>query len=239
MTKKITLLGISVLLITVITYTAFSQGKEKNDKKESHGKGHDNGNKDHGNNKKDHQKHEGNNGNNNEHGKGHENNDNPGKNDHAEMNEGYHWTYENFKERDKLKKQDKVNICHKLSGNQPGVTISVSRNALKAHMNHGDVMGECPQVSNSGYSTTFLNQQTNYYNVLQSTHEQVLYSRSVLDYALERLTASRTQLITMQANNVPVAEIQDKQAAVVELQQNVSLLQTLIGLAVNFVAGKL
>jgi hypothetical protein len=244
MTKKLTLLSISLFLIATITYTAFSQGKEKNNKKESHGNGHDNKNRDQDKDKeKDKDKYDKkepgeNNGNNKDHGKAHEN-DNEGKNDRADMNDSYHWTKENFKDREKLKKQDKVTICHKVNGDKHGVTISVSANALKAHMNHGDVMGECPQGINSGYSSTFLQQQTNYYNVIQSTHEQVLYSKSVLDYALERLAASRTQLISMQANNMPVAQIQDKQTAVVELEQNVSLLQTLLGVAINFVAGKL
>jgi hypothetical protein len=245
MTKKLTLLSICLFLIATITYTAFSQGKEKNNKKESHGNGHDKKNKEQDNdndkdenkdNKKDHEE---NKENNKDHVKGQEKHDNEGKHDRTDMNDSYHWTKENFKDREKLSKQDKVTICHKLNGNQQGVTLSVSANAVKAHMNHGDIMGECPQVNNSGYSSTFIQQQTNYYNVIQSTHEQVIYSKSVLDYALERLAASRIQLVTMQASNMPVAQIQDKQTAVVELEQNVSLLQTLLGVAINFVAGKL
>jgi hypothetical protein len=38
----------------------------------------------------------------------------------------------------------KVTICHKTgSKKNPFVTIRVSRNALKAHMRHGDAMGPC------------------------------------------------------------------------------------------------
>jgi hypothetical protein len=66
-----------------------------------------------------------------------------------------------------------------------------------------------------------------------------MYSRSILDYALERLAASRLQLTTLQNNNMPAADIQRKQATVVELEQNVSLLETLIGVTANIVANKL
>jgi hypothetical protein len=43
----------------------------------------------------------------------------------------------------------------------------------------------------------------------------------------------------MQNNNLPAAEIQKKQATVVELEQNVSLLESLIGVAANLVVNKL
>jgi hypothetical protein len=54
-----------------------------------------------------------------------------------------------------------------------------------------------------------------------------------------RLTSSRQQLATMQRNNMPVADIERKQAKVVELEQNVSLLETLISAAANLVVNKL
>ncbi len=39
----------------------------------------------------------------------------------------------------------KVTICHKTgSKTNPGVTITVSQNALDAHMAHGDQLGPCP-----------------------------------------------------------------------------------------------
>jgi hypothetical protein len=39
----------------------------------------------------------------------------------------------------------KVTICHQTgSGTNPGVTITVSQNALPAHMRHGDTLGPCP-----------------------------------------------------------------------------------------------
>ena len=37
----------------------------------------------------------------------------------------------------------KVIVCHKPSGKNP-VTLQISKNALQAHLNHGDVEGACP-----------------------------------------------------------------------------------------------
>lgn len=162
------------------------------------------------------------------------------KNGKYVMNDGFKWDRETFKDRNKYRKQDKVTICHKVNDDaEPAVTIRVSENALKAHMNHGDVMGDCPQVNNSRYSNLFLRNRTDYYNTLQNHYEQVTYSQSILDYAQARLIDSRQQLITMQNNKVPAAEIQRKQETVVGLEQNVSLLESLIGVAANLVANKL
>lgn len=157
-----------------------------------------------------------------------------------DMKDGYKWDRETFKDRKKYKNQEKVTICHKVKkDNEPAVTIRVSSNALKAHMNHGDVMGECPAVANSRFSDIFLRKRKDYYNNLQNTDEQVAYSRSILDYARARLAYSRQQLAASQNNKVPVADIERKQATVVDLEQNVSLLETLIGVAANLVANKL
>jgi ABC-type sugar transport system substrate-binding protein len=40
----------------------------------------------------------------------------------------------------------KVTICHHTGSEQnPFVTITVSRNALPAHLAHGDTLGPCPE----------------------------------------------------------------------------------------------
>ena len=261
MKKQATLLGFIVLLIAVVIFTAFTQ-KEKNkqnQKEEQQNRGKSQGKPDKANqgrkdNKRQHedkmeekgnQGKKGSNNNKDEYGekgkKGKNDDMNRSDNNNNNGKDGYSWNPETFKNRNKIKNQEKVTLCHKFnSGNdaQPPVTIRVSSNALKAHMNHGDVMGDCPAINNNRYSDTFLRNRTDYYNSIQNSQEQVLYSRSILDYALARLASSRLQLATLQNNNMPVADIERKQATVVQLEQNVSLLETLIGITANIVANK-
>lgn len=208
-------------------------------------KGNGNANADHSN-QNDNAK-----GKNNDHGnngkmKGNDaNNDNgngKGKNkgaDYYKNISGYHWDKDNFYDRKNYKHQDKVTICHKISkGNGEGVEITVSENAVKAHLNHGDIIGQCP-VYQRQYSDIFYRDRQDYYNTLQGTQEQVSYSQSILDYALARLAYGKGELVTLQNNNAPLSVIQGRQQSVNQLQQNVSLLQTLIGVAVSVVANKL
>lgn len=157
-----------------------------------------------------------------------------------DFTDGFKWDRETFKDRGNIKNQEKVTLCHKVnSGDEPAVTIRVSSNALKAHMNHGDVVGECPAVTNSRFSDIFLRNRGDYYNNLQNHYEQVLYSQSILDYALARLTGARQQLVIMESNNYPPAEIENRRLLIVELDQNVSLLRTLLGVAANIAVNKL
>jgi hypothetical protein len=157
-----------------------------------------------------------------------------------DIEDGYSWDRETFKDRQKIKNQGKVTVCHKFNrANDPAVTIRVSSNALKAHMAHGDVMGDCPVVSRGRFSDFFLRRRADYYNELYNGQDQVIYSRSILDYALARLADSRQQLVVYRANNMPVAEIERKEVVVVELERNVSLLESLIGVAANVIASRL
>ncbi len=114
----------------------------------------------------------------------------------------------------------------------------VSENAVKAHLNHGDVIGQCPKFART-YSDVFYNNRQDYYNSLQRTQEQTYYSQSILEYALTRLAYGRSEVSALQASNAPVAVIQDRQNAVNDLQQNASLLETLLGVAVTVVANSL
>lgn len=261
MKKQLTGFGFSVLIIAAVTFTASTQQEKdknnekkqqpnqakkdvknnqgKNDVKNNQGKNDVKDNQG----KKDVMDNHGKNDMKDNNGKN--DNDNNVKNDdkmnkgHQDRDYGYEWDRETFKDRKKIKSKEKVTVCHKFNrDNEPAVTIRVSSNALKAHMNHGDVMGECPTVSDRRFSDDFLRKRTDYYNNLQESEEKVLYSRSILDYALARLTDSRTQLATYRNNNMPLADIERKQAAVLELEQNVSLLETLIGAAVTMVVNK-
>jgi len=263
MKKQIKLIGSSILLISAMLLMASTQ-QEKSNKGNNGNKGNKEQHKDqgkpgkqynenNGKNKSDDDRRDDKNENkmnkdkNDEFGKDNKNaNNNRKENRNWERYQkdyalyGYNWDRQTFKNRKKIKNQDKVIICHKFNGGSSSpVSIKVSANAVKAHMNHGDILGECPVVTGNRFSNTFLSNRTNYYNTLQNSQEQVTYSSSILDYALSRLTNSRLQLANMQNNNMPLADIQNKQAAVVDLEQNVSLLETLLGVAINIVANKL
>ena len=247
MKKQITLLRFCVLLLTLfVVMQASAQNDKGKGKKEHQNESHKNkpGKVDPGS-KKDKDNHL--------EGKEHKDNKLNGKNTkdkkddnkskdrgQAEGKDGYSWNRETFKDRDKIKNKEKVTLCHKFKGDgEPGVTLKVSSHALQAHLNHGDTRGECPANTSKGYSDIFLGKRTDYYNNVQNTQEQISYSKSILAYALERLSYSRQQLALMQSNNTPVQAIEQKKRTVVELEQNVSLLETLIGVAVNVVANKL
>lgn len=233
MKKELTMLGFSVLLVAAVAFTAFDQqDKNKNPKKEQQdqGKGKEK-DKD-----KDKEKDKENQGKN-------DIKDDKGKND-VNANKGnqgkiYDWNRENFKDRQKVKNQEKVTLCHKFnSGNQP-VTIRVSSNAIQAHMNHGDVMGACPAGTDKRYSDDYLNKRNDYYNYLQESQEKVYYSQSILDYALTRLNDARLQLTAYRNSNMPPAEIDRRQVIVVELEQKVGVLETLVNAAANLLINKL
>ena len=255
MKNKITLLGFCTLIFLTVAFTAFKQKEkdkqQKNEQKQSGGKNDAKHNKsDKNNNGKDEDRQQGEgpgkndkdergrdeNSNNNGRGNSERNNDK----DNQTKDDGYGWNRDTFKDRKKARNGDKVTICHKFKNNdEPAVAIRVSSHAAKAHMNHGDVMGECPTAKDSRYSDGYLRNRTDYYNNIGNSQEQVLYSRSILDYAVTRLANSRLQLTTLRNNNTPAAEVERKQATVVELEQNVSLLETLIGVTANIVANKL
>ena len=258
--KQVSILGISFLLVTAVAFTDFpQQEKNKNDKKEqqenkakNQDKKNNQGNSNANKNKNDqpgNKNQKDNQGKNNAKDKDNKgldkmNGNNASRNDNArgnvDMRDGYKWDRETFKDRNKYKNQEKVTICHKFNNdNEPAVTLSVSVNALKAHMDHGDVEGSCPDIRNDRYSDDYIRERNDYYERIQESREKVLYSQSILDYAVQRLTDSRVQLANMQSRNLPAVEIQRKQATVVELEQNVSLLETLIGVTANLLVNKL
>ena len=262
MKNYLTSIVIIVLVISLIAFSAFNpqqeqgKGNQKKEQQQNKGnKGQDKGNQGQGNKDQDKgnqgknddkpglSKNTGNNKNDkvdNRDDRGQGNNEN--KNKDVVFNRNFKWDRETFKDRDKIKKQDKVTICHKFNrANEQPVTIRISSSAVDAHMNHGDVMGDCPDVVNdrNGFSEGFWKIRNRYYNSLYENQDQVYYSRSILDYALERLGFARQQLVVDRNSGLPVAVLERRQATVVELEQNVSLLETLLGVAATLVANKL
>ena len=101
------------------------------------------------------------------------------------------------------------------------------------------MVGACPSVSNGRFSDIFMRRRDDYYGTIVNGQEQVLYSQSILDYALERLAASRLQLDQYRNSGMPADELREKEAAVVELEQNASLLETLVSAAAVLISERL
>ena len=268
MKKKFSLAGLILLISAAVTFIAFAppqndknkgqQNQGKNNDKGNQGKKNDNankgnadGNQGQGKDNKGNQGNQGNNadkdnkgnqGNSGDKGNNDNNGNNRGNSDNANKKSeyNYQWTKETFKDRNKIKGQQKVTICHKFNrGDANAVTISVSANALKAHMGHGDVMGNCPAYADKRYSDKYWRTRDDYYNYIYQNEDQVYYSRSILDYAVERLTGARLQLNMLENSNMPPAQIEQKRVTVVELEQNVSLLERLISAAAVYAADRL
>ncbi len=242
---------IVALVVNAVAVTSFTpQQKDKNEKKEQtqdKGKSNDKSNQGKSGDKVNQGKNDdkGNQGKSDDKGNQGKNNDNAandmnkGKsNKEKAIEAGYDWDREKFKDRKKIRNQEKVTLCHKFNRDgEPGVTISVSSNALKAHMDHGDVRGECPAYTDNRYSDVYINKRGYYYNILQNGNEQVTYSQSILDYALSRLLESRLQL--NQSSGLSQDEIQRRQATVIVLEQDVSLLERMLVSAAGILADKL
>ncbi len=269
MKKQFKIAGISMLMLASVALSAVAQHegnkKDKKDHKENHGKNkqmHDNSDKHDGkwDKKEDHdmqdekweknKKHDGKGDKNEKHDMNDDENEgqnNDGRHGHNGQPvlvtngswDGFIWNRENFRQRMQIKNQKKVTICHHFNNSdQPNVNINVSANAVQAHLNHGDNLGACPTVK-SQYSESYIRKRNEYYTRLQNAREQVAYSQSMLNYAKARLAESRLQLATMQRNNLPKETIERKQAVVVELENNTTLLGTLIGVAANVIVNKL
>jgi hypothetical protein len=262
MNKKFSGIGVSLIVAAAVTISAFvppqNDRNPKGQSSQNQGKGNQKGNQDKGN--------QGNKGNQGKENQGNQGKENQGKNTgnpkkdvdvvdvrgndqsnkgkgnktYRIADNGYSWTPVTFRDRRKIRGSEKVTICHKFSrGSENPVTINVSSNAMKAHLNHGDVMGTCPPVATRRFSDIFERRRNDYYNVLINGEDQVYYSQSILDYALDRLAASRLQLVQYQSSNMSPVVIERRQAMVVELEQNVSLLETLLAAAAAVVIDRL
>lgn len=118
----------------------------------------------------------------------------------------------------------KVSICHKPNGNDFPVMINVSENAVNAHLNHGDYLGDCKDYDRSRYSDDYWNSRDIYYNQYAQTTETLSFGEQLLAVAIDRLTNARTQMVPMRST-LQEDELRRKEAAIINLQNDVYNLQ--------------
>ncbi|MEO8796143.1 MAG: hypothetical protein ABI390_11800, partial [Daejeonella sp.] len=131
----------------------------------------------------------------------------------------------NFADRKHPKNQKKVEICHHPNGNgSDAVTIRVSENAIKAHLNHGDVMGNCNINYSDRWSPRYVSARENVYNTYETSWENLSFSEALLQVALQKLVGYRTNLNTNRTMYT-ASEYQRRENLILDLQNNVNSLQ--------------
>lgn len=138
--------------------------------------------------------------------------------------ENINWGFENYSSRKRPKDHKKVTICHNTGNSELPVNISVSENALKAHMNHGDQVGNCTTNYSDRWSDNYIRTRENVYNNYENTWETMSYSESLLRFAADRLLGIKSSF-QVQRPTLSVQEIQRKEALILDLQNNVNSLQ--------------
>lgn len=152
------------------------------------------------------------------------------KNMNAWKDDDINWNLDNFADRKRPKDQKKVTICHHPGGDAYPVTITISENAVQAHMRHGDQMGNCTAATNPDrWSSDYVQSRENVYNTYEQTRETVSYSNALLQYALDRLLGVKTNLDKNRAN-LTAQEVQRREALITDLQNNVISLEDQLNL---------
>ena len=138
------------------------------------------------------------------------------------------------------KDNKKVTMCHKPNRSEFPVLISVSENAVKAHLNHGDYLGECRDFDRSRYSDNYWDARKDYYNQYTNTTETLSFGEQLLALAVSKLTNARSQMVPLRST-LQQEELRRKEAALIKLQNDVYNLQNSlsnsneqVGLQVNF-----
>jgi hypothetical protein len=124
----------------------------------------------------------------------------------------------------KPKNNKKVTLCHKPDGSNYPTSITVSENALKAHLKHGDFEGNCNDFDRSVYTPNYWDLRSGYYNQYYQTTETLSFGEQLLATALDVLTNRQTQLANTRATLTPV-QIQKREVALIDLQNNVYVLE--------------
>ncbi len=141
-----------------------------------------------------------------------------------DRDENINWGFENNSSRKRPGDQKKVSICHNTGDGEFPVMINVSENAVKAHMNHGDQMGNCNTNYSDRWNDNYIRSRENVYNNYENTWETMSYSEALLRFAADKLLGIKS---TFQAQRPTLSaqEIQRKEALILDLQNNVNSLE--------------
>lgn len=135
------------------------------------------------------------------------------------------WDGNNYYDAKGPKGNKKVTLCHKPNGSNYPVTISVSVNALQAHLNHGDYQGECKDFDRTVYSDGYWKNRDTYYNQYYQTTETLSFGEQLLNTAIDVLTNRKAQLVNARPTLTP-SQISTREQAIINLQNNVYDLQS-------------
>lgn len=141
------------------------------------------------------------------------------------------WNVNDFKNRKNPKDQKKVSVCHKPSDGDEknGVTINISENALKAHIAHGDKMGDCTVDYGDRWSKDYVKSRENVYNTYEQTWERMSYGEALTRLAAEKLLGIRSNL-DRSRTTMAAPEIQRREALILDLQNNLNAMNNQLGL---------
>jgi hypothetical protein len=139
------------------------------------------------------------------------------------------WNLNDFSNRKHPKNQKKVAVCHKPSdGENNGVTINVSENALAAHLNHGDTRGNCAVDNSNRWSSDYIKSRENVYNNYEQTWERMSYSEALLRLAATKLLGIKSNL-DRDRSTLSAQEIQRREALIYGIQNNMTSLDNQVG----------
>ncbi|WP_411273156.1 hypothetical protein [Daejeonella sp.] len=141
-----------------------------------------------------------------------------------DKDDNINWGFEDYANRKRPKDNKKVTICHNTGDRNFPVMINVSENAVKAHMNHGDQMGNCTTNYSDRWPANYIRTRENVYNNYQNTWETMSYSESLLRFAADKLLGIRSSFQT-QRPTLSSQEIQRKEVLILDLQNNVNSLE--------------
>lgn len=140
------------------------------------------------------------------------------------------WGFDNYTTRRRPKDYKKVSICHNTGDSDYPVSITVSENALKAHLNHGDQVGSCTINYSDRWPANYIRTRENVYNTYQTTWETMSYSEALLRFAAEKLLGLKS---TFQAQRPTLSsqQIQTREALILDLQNNVNSLENQLAIS--------